>query len=137
MLLMHPGVCLGYRLEYSGRSVAYITDNELYIPDAQNCADEYLNELAAFLAGVDLLITDTTYTDKEYPQRIGWGHSSVSQVARLAHTAGVKRLCLFHHDPQQTDADIDNKLQAMIDALAALGSAVECVAPAERDELRV
>lgn len=137
MLLMHPGACLGYRLQYGGRSVAYITDNELYIPDAQNCADEYLNALAAFLTGVDLLITDTTYTDTEYPQRIGWGHSSVSQVARLAHTAGVKRLCLFHHDPQQTDADIDNKLQAMIDALAALGSAVACVAPAERDELRV
>jgi hypothetical protein len=33
----------------------------------------------------------------------------VGEVVRLAHEAGVKELCLFHHDPDQTDDDIDLK----------------------------
>lgn len=137
MLLMHPGACLGYRFMYGGRSVAYVTDNELYLDEAQANGAAYMAELARFLSGVDLLITDTTYMDNEYPNRVGWGHSSVSQVARLAHAAGAKRLCLFHHDPQQTDDDIDRKLDAMNAALARLGSTVECVAPHEGDLLKV
>jgi hypothetical protein len=43
----------------------------------------------------------------------------------------VKRLHLFHHDPDQTDDDIDVKLREMREALARLGSSVACDAPAE------
>ena len=84
-----------------------------------------------------VLVTDTTYTDAEYPRRVGWGHSSVSQVADLAHRASVKTLCIAHHDPSQTDDDIDAKLAATEAALAALGSRVSVCAPAEGDTLRV
>ncbi len=137
MLLMHPGACLGYRFEYKGRSIAYITDNELYLASSVHHCEEYMEQLSGFVAGADLLITDTTYTDAEYPSRVGWGHACVSEVARLAHKAAVKRLCIFHHDPAQNDDDIDRKHGATIDALARLGSTVECLAPRERDELRV
>jgi ribonuclease BN (tRNA processing enzyme) len=87
--------------------------------------------------GADLLITDTTYTDEEYPARVGWGHSCVSQVARLAHKARVKRLCIFHHDPAQSDDDIDRKLLSTREALSRLGGAVEALAPREREELQL
>lgn len=137
MLLMHPGTCLGYRFNYHGRSVCYITDNELYLPGSMHHGDEYMEGLSQFVAGTDLLITDTTYTDAEYPSRVGWGHACVSEVARLAHKAAVKRLAIFHHDPSQADDDIDRKHEMTINALARLGSRVECLAPKERDELRV
>lgn len=137
MLLMHPGTCLGYRFNYHGRSVCYVTDNELYLAGSVHHGEEYLERLSEFVAGTDLLITDTTYTDAEYPSRVGWGHASVSEVARLAHKADVKRLAIFHHDPSQTDDDIDRKHADTIDALARFGSRVECLAPKERDELRV
>jgi CheY-like chemotaxis protein len=137
MMLMHPGVCLGYRLQYRGRSVCYVTDQELYLPDSPFHTQEYVDRLVRFLSGADVLITDTTYTDSEYPSRVGWGHTCVSQVAMLAHRAGVKKLCVFHHDPSQSDVDIDQKLAATRDALAALGSTVEALAPAEGDELLV
>ena len=81
MLLSHPGYCLGYRLSYRGRSLCYITDNELYPPEHTRRNPRYFEQLAAFVAGTDLLITDTTYRDQEYPSKIDWGHSSVSQVA--------------------------------------------------------
>jgi ribonuclease BN (tRNA processing enzyme) len=66
---------------------------------------------------------------------VDWGHSCVSQVADLAARAGVKRLHLFHHDPDQTDVDIDAKLEETRAELRRLGSTVVCEAPAEGSAL--
>ena len=72
MHLNHPNGATGYRLEYDGRSVAYITDNE-----SKTAAPD--GDLVSFLAGVDVLIYDCTYTDEEVRSHIGWGHSSWQQ----------------------------------------------------------
>jgi phosphoribosyl 1,2-cyclic phosphodiesterase len=135
MLLRHPGYCLGYRLTCRGRKVCYITDNELYLPNDPRHDARYVERLADFVRGADVLITDTTYRDHEYPAKVDWGHSCVSQVADLAARAEVKRLHLFHHDPDQTDADIDAKLEETRKELQRLGSRVACEAPAEGSDL--
>ena len=135
MLLRHPGYCLGYKLTYRDRSVCYITDNELYLPTDPRYDARYVQNLVNFVRGTDVLITDTTYRDHEYPSKVDWGHSSVSQVADLAARAEVKRLHLFHHDPDQTDADIDAKLGETRQTLERLGSNVLCEAPAESTDL--
>jgi ribonuclease BN (tRNA processing enzyme) len=135
ILLKHPGYCLGYRLTCHGRSVCYITDNELYLRTDPRYDLNYVERLANFVRGADLLITDTTYRDHEYPSKVDWGHSCVSEVADLAARAKVKRLHLFHHDPDQSDDDIDLKLNEAREALSRLGSSVECDAPAEGSKL--
>jgi phosphoribosyl 1,2-cyclic phosphodiesterase/CheY-like chemotaxis protein len=135
MLLRHPGYCLGYRLTVRGRTICYITDNELYLPTDPRHETRYVQRLADFVRGADLLITDTTYRDHEYPAKVDWGHSCVSQVADLAARAEVKRLHLFHHDPDQTDDQIDLKLAEMRAELTRLGSRVVCEAPAEGTNL--
>jgi CheY-like chemotaxis protein len=136
-LLMHPGNCLGYRVTYDNRTIAYITDQELSAPGFANYNATYIAKMVRFLDGVDILITDTTYTDAEYKSKVQWGHSSVSQVADLAHRANVGTLCMVHHDPAQTDDDIDRKLEAGVDALARMGSSVVATAPAEGQILRI
>ena len=135
MLLRHPGYCLGYKLTCRERIVCYVTDNELYLPTDPRHDARYVERLADFVRGADVLITDTTYRDHEYPSKVDWGHSCVSQVCDLAARAGVKRLHLFHHDPDQTDADIDAKLEDATRELARLGSHVVCEAPAEGSTL--
>jgi phosphoribosyl 1,2-cyclic phosphodiesterase len=135
MLLRHPGYCLGYRLSCRGRVVCYVTDNELYLPTDKRHDARYVERLADFARGADVLITDTTYRDHEYPSKVDWGHSCVSQVCDFAARAEVKRLHLFHHDPDQTDADIDAKLDDARKELARLGSRVVCEAPAEGDNV--
>jgi CheY-like chemotaxis protein/ribonuclease BN (tRNA processing enzyme) len=135
MLLSHPGCCLGYKLTAHGRSVCYITDNELYLPSDKRYNPRYVEHLADFVRGADVLITDTTYRDGEYGWKVDWGHSCVSQVADLAARAQVKRLHLFHHDIDQTDDAIDLKLAEARQALARLGSKVQCDAPAEASTL--
>ena len=135
MLLRHPGYCLGYKLICRDRTICYITDNELYLPTDPRHDARYVERLADFVRRADVLITDTTYRDHEYPSKVDWGHSCVSQVADLAARAEVKRLHLFHHDPDQTDADIDLKLDETRKELERLGSKVICEAPAEGSEL--
>jgi phosphoribosyl 1,2-cyclic phosphodiesterase len=100
-LLNHPGGAIGYRIEYGGRAVAYVTDVEL----TDGPADPALLALTKDAA---LLIIDATYTDTELTSRAGWGHSSWQQGVRLAEAAGAKQLCLFHHDPDHDDAFMDN-----------------------------
>jgi phosphoribosyl 1,2-cyclic phosphodiesterase len=131
MLLSHPGTCLGYRLHYRDRTICYITDNELFLPSLPQYDPHYFDRLVAFVRRADALVTDATYLDAEYPSKVGWGHSSISQVVDLAHNAEVKTLHLFHHDPDQDDADIDRKLTAARDLLESRGSATQCHAPAE------
>lgn len=107
--LVHPGGATGYRVEYQGRSVAYLTDLEI--------SEDLDPRIVALADAADVLIVDATYTDDELPQHEGWGHSSWQQVVRLAKQAKAKTLCLFHHDPDHDDAFMD---RVAADAAAAL-----------------
>jgi len=95
--LNHPDGATGYRVDYLGRSVAYVTDTE-HVPGQLD------RNILGLIAGCDLVLYDSTYTDAEYAQRVGWGHSTWSEAVRLAQAAGVKRLALFHHDPDRDDS---------------------------------
>lgn len=135
MLLSHPGYCLGYRINYNGRSICYITDNELFAADDPQRNPTYVDRLVSFLKGADLVITDTTYFDDEYKMKVGWGHCSISQVVEFVSQAEVKTLHLFHHDPDQSDDDIDRKLDIAREKMAATGAKTVVQAPAEGDSL--
>jgi phosphoribosyl 1,2-cyclic phosphodiesterase len=100
-MLNHPGGAIGYRLEYGGKVMAYITDTELL-------AGPIDEALISLIRGADLMIFDTTYIEAEKAARPGWGHSTWNDGVRLANAAGVKTLCLFHHDPGHDDAFMDN-----------------------------
>ena len=134
MLLNHPGHCLGYRIEYNGRKVCYITDNELHPESSPYYKQFYVENLENFVKEADALIMDATYKDEEYKNKIGWGHSAISEVVSLAHRARVMNLHLFHHDLDQTDADIDAKLKTAQGILKKHNSQTQCVAPKEKEK---
>ena len=137
MLLSHPGKCLGYRVNYNGRSFCYITDNEIYPLDSEHNNPKYEADLIRFMEGADIALMDSTYFADEYRKKVHWGHSSVDEVVRIAHAAKVKELHLYHHDPDQTDEMIDRKLVTARDLLAGLGSSTVCMAPGEGTVLRL
>ncbi len=137
MLLSHPGTCLGYRLSYKKRSLCYITDNELFPEGAAGHSANYWKKLTDFVRHTNILISDATYTDEEYEKKIHWGHSAISQVVKLAHEGEGKELHLIHHDPDQTDADIDAKLETAQKLLAELGSKTRCIAPQEKQRFNI
>tara|TARA_Y100000588_G_scaffold252393_1_gene266937 strand:+ start:239 stop:946 length:708 start_codon:yes stop_codon:yes gene_type:complete len=98
--LNHPNGATGYRVNYKGKSVCYVTDTEHY-PDR---IDENIVELAN---NADILIYDSTYTPTDYKNRVGWGHSTWEEGVKLAKQAGVKQFVVFHHNPAHDDDDMD------------------------------
>jgi len=94
--LNHPNGATGYRLEFGGRSLCYVTDTE-HVPGKPD------KNVLGLIEGADLVIYDSTYTDEEFPNRVGWGHSTWQEGIRLCRAAGAKRLALFHHDPDHDD----------------------------------
>ena len=98
--LNHPNGATGYRVEFEGKSICYITDTE-HRPDG---IDKTIVELCR---GADVMIYDSTYTDGEYPNYHGWGHSTWQEGVRIADAAGVGTLAIFHHDPSHDDTFMD------------------------------
>jgi len=97
--LHHPGGAVAFRVEARGRSLVYATDHE-HEPGLRDPA------LERFLAGADILVFDTTFTDAEMPLFKGYGHASHEEGVRLAKQAGIGRLVLFHHSHKRADADL-------------------------------
>jgi phosphoribosyl 1,2-cyclic phosphodiesterase len=106
-LVVHPGSTVGYRIETSGASLAYLPDHEPAL--VGGVAGKTLDWISggAIAEGVDLLLHDAQYSEDEYPQYIGWGHSSVADAVAYADAVGARRLVLFHHEPLHDDASLD------------------------------
>ena len=135
MALRHRGMCLGYRVDYQGSSFCYITDNELIFPFSPDYDQDYVDCLVGFIGGCDALVMDATYANEEYRTNSGKGHSCVSQAVMTAHDARVGCLYLFHHAPEQSDADIDEKLASASHQLRNLASETICRAPSEGERV--
>lgn len=117
----HPGICVGYRLSTGDGSIAFFPDNEPHFghchdPQFRGSGDttklEYARnedrKIAEFVKSVDVLIMDAQYDREEYSQHRGWGHGCIDDVVKFALKSDVKRLFLFHHDPDHDDAKIDS-----------------------------
>jgi phosphoribosyl 1,2-cyclic phosphodiesterase len=107
--LRHPGNTLGYRLvpRDGGREIAYVTDNELGPGGIYPVGERWRPRLAEWLGGVDTLIHDAMYAEGIVEARAGWGHSTPRQAVELAAESGVRRLILFHHEPEHDDEALD------------------------------
>jgi phosphoribosyl 1,2-cyclic phosphodiesterase len=120
----HVGVTNGYRLDWDGTSVAYVSDHQQPADGSFDIADTVVEQCR----GVDLLIHDAQYTTDEFAQKCDWGHCTVEYAVAVAKAADVRRLALFHHDPMHDDAWLDCLLVA---ARHLAGDALEVVSAYE------
>jgi phosphoribosyl 1,2-cyclic phosphodiesterase len=148
-ILNHPGVCVGYRLDTSQGSVAFLPDNEPYDAlqihslksrrlspkQTRSRAEEARAELVDFLDGCAVMILDTQYTDDEYKEHLGWGHGSISTAVSLALDAHIKKLILFHHDPAHDDDAIDAMAAQARKLVSATGKKLDVEAAREGAEI--
>lgn len=128
----HTGATNGYRVDWDGASVAYVSDHQSPVHEEApgvegDAVDEAVLELCD---GVDVLIHDTQYWPEEWAAKSDWGHCTVDYATRVARESGARRLVLFHHDPAHSDADIDRMLDHARRALAG-GGVEEVLAAAE------
>lgn len=99
----HTGITYGYRIEWGGVSVAYVSDHQQPAVASTEVAPAVLD----LCRGVDLLIHDAQYTPEEFAAKIDWGHCTVDYAVHVARQSGARRLALFHHDPVHDDDWLD------------------------------
>jgi len=131
--LRHPGTTLGFRLTPAkgGPSMAYVTDNELGPGGQYDVPKTWRRDFVSFLKNVDLLIHDAMYTPNELEQHRGWGHSTYEEAVTLGQEAGVKKLVLFHHEPEHDDKNMDGLLAAARKFAKTRGGTLEVIAAQE------
>lgn len=116
----HTDPTLGFRLDWHGTSIAYISDHGPGCsPDD---ADDFVPVDVLDLAdGVDLLVHDAQHSCEEYETKRHYGHSTVDYAVYVAREAGARNLALFHHCPTHSDDDVDRLLAYARDLAARIG----------------
>ena len=99
--LHHPQNATGYRVDYNGKSICYITDTE-------QREDGLDRNILGLIDSADIVIYDSMFSDAEYVDHKGWGHSTWEEGLRLANSANVGTLVIFHHMPERTDEQMDD-----------------------------
>ena len=117
ILLSHPVINFGYRIDCNGKSIFFTGDHEphfnIYEPEDdgyavyQSLIGEQRQSIIEALRGVDVLIADAAYTLEEYPAKKGWGHGTFDSCIELARDAGVKMLYCTHHEPTRSDDELE------------------------------
>jgi phosphoribosyl 1,2-cyclic phosphodiesterase len=125
--LNHPQGCVAYRIEADGSAFVYATDTE---PGSLE-HDRAIRDLAV---GADVFVYDAQYTPAQLSgEKKGWGHSSWLEGTRIAQDAGIKKLILFHHDPDSDDATLDSFVEEASAEFPAVSTAAEGMTLALRD----
>ncbi|MDZ4202534.1 MAG: MBL fold metallo-hydrolase [Gallionella sp.] len=117
VMLNHPVIDLGYRVDCNGKSIFFTGDHEpnsnIYAREDDGYAVfesliiEQRQSIVEAIRGVDVLIADCAYTAEEYPSKKGWGHGTFDSGIELAKAAGVKTLYCTHHEPMRTDDELE------------------------------
>ena len=101
-LQRHAGDSYGFRFESGGKVVVYSTDSEHDLGNRRE-TDAFVD----FFRGADVVIFDAMYSLADaISVKADWGHSSNIAGVELCHAAGVRHLCMFHHEPAFDDASI-------------------------------
>jgi phosphoribosyl 1,2-cyclic phosphodiesterase len=104
-LVIHPGPTVGFRVQTAESSFAYLPDHEPALAGIVDKSTDWISG-ASIAERADLLVHDAQYSEEEYEQKIGWGHTSVEDAVVFARAVGARRLVLFHHEPLHTDESL-------------------------------
>ncbi len=117
ILMNHPVLNFGYKIEADGKKFFFTGDHEpapnIYesdddeYEDYQRIIDEQEQVISDFIHDMDCAVIDSQYTVEEYKTKAGWGHNNYYGGMYMAEKASIKNLYLTHHDPERKDTELD------------------------------
>jgi ribonuclease BN (tRNA processing enzyme) len=110
-LIIHPNPTIGYRIESGGTAITYLPDHEPALGGRTFPREKSWVSGYRLAEGADLLIHDSQYTEQEYQNRVGFGHSSIRHAFQFAEVTQVKHFVPFHHDPTHSDEVLDRMFE--------------------------
>jgi phosphoribosyl 1,2-cyclic phosphodiesterase len=135
----HRGPTLGYRItDPGGESLCYIPDHEPALGAPLDALEPEWISGHDLACKASLLVHDCQYTDGEYPEHIGWGHSRLTDALTFARRVEADHVLLFHHDPLHSDDFLDAFQGTAAQAWQEMGGDPELIElAAERREIDV
>jgi ribonuclease BN (tRNA processing enzyme) len=145
LYMNHTSLALGFRITEGEKTLCYCTDTEphalLMEPREGGIGQDFIHKgdkrFVEFIRRSDLMIIDTQYSNEEYAMKKGWGHGSIDYVTYVALLGDVKRLCLFHHDPEHNDDIIDSFKDHCARKIGEFGAAIDVFGAQEGKELQI
>jgi phosphoribosyl 1,2-cyclic phosphodiesterase len=107
MPLPHPGLNTAFRMYSNNFDFVYASDVE-----AEQSST--IEDIAMFSKNTQYIFIDSSYTDKELKERLGWGHLSYQQVIDLAKRLKNSKVLIFHHDFLRSDQELDEILSNVL-----------------------
>jgi phosphoribosyl 1,2-cyclic phosphodiesterase len=155
--LNHPYIATAYRLTTDGATVVYVSDTapftDILFEDAfvgrppsltADLPPQHRQKLARMRQGVirlcegaDLVVYDTMFTAEDYQRMPHYGHSRPTDAIDICREAGARRLALFHHAPERTDAEVDEILADACALVSRSGVSLEVMAAYEGLEVEL
>jgi len=145
IMLNHPVVNLGYRIDCNGKSIFFTGDHEpyfnIYDPEDEAYAEyqalieEQRDSIIEAIRGVDVIVADSAYTIEEYPAKKGWGHGTFDSCIQLAKDAGAKVLFCTHHEPTRSDDDLEKVFAEALTRQADIIDGLDVRLAREGDEI--
>ena len=117
VLMNHPVLTYGYRIDCNGKSVFFSGDHEpphniynaddTFYAEYSQLIDNKVEHICSVARDVDLFIVDAQYTEPEAVHKRGWGHGTFASGLAMARRAHAKTVAFTHHDPTRTDDALD------------------------------
>ncbi len=109
------GRTFGYRVSDGAKTIAYMPDHcPTALGPGEDGWGEYHRAALELAADADLLIHDGQLLPAELAAEGQFGHAATAYPIGLAARAGARKVVLFHHRHDRTDAELD----AIADALS-------------------
>jgi phosphoribosyl 1,2-cyclic phosphodiesterase len=118
VLMNHPVLTYGYRIDCNGKSLFFSGDHEpphniytqedTFFAEYSQLIGNKVDQICEVARGVDLFIVDAQYTEPELVHKRGWGHGTYASGLAMARRAKAKKIIFTHHDPTRSDDALDH-----------------------------
>jgi ribonuclease BN (tRNA processing enzyme) len=145
ILLNHPVVDLGYRIDCNGKSIFFTGDHEPHFniyavgdegyDEYQALIEEQRLSIIEAIRGVDIVVADSSYTPDEYLAKKGWGHGTFDSCIQMARDAGARMLYCTHHEPTRSDDDLEKVFAEALARNAVAADKLDIRLAREGDEI--
>lgn len=98
----HPDATLSYHITDGEKTLVHLLDSETAMMDAE----EY-NLLVNYCKDADLVVFDAAYAPVDYPDKKGWGHSTIEDGFRLAQESNCKSMMFSHFSFEYSDQELE------------------------------
>lgn len=109
----HRNGCHAYRIDDRDTGAAAVFATDLEWGASDDAERDALLRLCQVPRPADVLIMDGQLDAAEAGRFAGWGHSTWQDAVRVAAAAGVGRLIVTHHAPENDDGVLDRRAQAL------------------------